>query len=156
MAVALVARKLLPDDKKLFIQGVVPPEEVIRMVTAYRERMNAVQAAGQASGKLIIKPEDEPLALVLERKAIELVMSQKGCGDLVALFSIDGHKHTNTVILMGLDQSIDKNLLKDDTGIFGRAEETWPARLALTDEHEFNTFFDIRQAVADDGVADTK
>ncbi|MCE7066657.1 hypothetical protein [Dyadobacter sp. CY326] len=147
MAVAIVVPSLLSEEfKQVALKGPVDPSEIVGMVKNYQER---IQSASVATAQLghegpKIESSKEYLALVLQRKSLEMLLKQTGCGDLVALFALEGkyEKFRNTVILMGLKEGSEELLRSDDDGDFAAAEETWPIKLAVDgDPKLFDEFF---------------
>lgn len=147
MAVAIVVPSLLSDEfKHVVLKGPVEASEIAGMVKGYQERIQSASDATAQRGHYGPKIESskEYLALILDRKSVRMLLDQEGCGDLVALFTLEGkyEKSRNTVILMGLKEGAEE-LLRDAKGDFAAAEETWPVKLAVDgDPKLFDEFFE--------------
>jgi hypothetical protein len=143
MANVFVVPSLVPENlkDKILIKA-VDPCDIAKMVSSYREKIkkNGEERNPPLKPEHKIDADNEYLALVISRSSLEVVLSQNRCVDLVALLSVEPGKNRNTIILMGLDEHGD--LLRDDTGEFGQAEETWPVKLSVNvNDLEFNRFF---------------
>ena len=140
MAVAIVVPSFVPGPKSIQIKGVVDPGDIIDMAAGYRDKITKIAPeTGDLASNSRIDLDAEHVALVLQRSAVELVLGQDNCVDLVAVFAIEKGKNRNTAILMGLDAQ--GELLSDGSGRFGRAEETWPVKVRASSNEEFEEFF---------------
>ena len=147
MAFAIVVPSLLSDEfKDVALTKPVPASEIAEMVKGYQERIQCASDATAQRGHYGPKIESskEYLALILDRESVRMLLDQEGCGDLVALFALEGkyEKFRNTVILMGLKKD-STDLLRGANDDFAAAEETWPIKLAVDgDPKLFEEFFE--------------
>jgi len=141
--VFVVPSLVQPEYKTLFLDDdPVPTCDIADMVKAYRDKIreNDSERVPPMNELHKIEADNEYLALVLSKKSIDAVRTQIGCDALVALFAVEPDKNRNTIILMALDET--GQLLRDETGDFGKAEETWPMRLPVNiDDADFGRFF---------------